>query len=168
MAYTVKAVEPAQNETLSEIEKKTGPSNFYRTMAHHPSALRDFARLYGTLMGPGSLDRRTKEIVYLATSYVNECDYCLSHHLKTGREAGLTENEIREIQTEQYQNFTPKERAALHYARELTRTCDVENDTRDQIQEQFSNDQVVELTLVIALANFTNRFNNGLSVEVEK
>ena len=34
-------------------------------------------------------------------------------------------------------------------------------------REYFSEEQLVELTLVIAMANFTNRFNNGLNVQVE-
>jgi alkylhydroperoxidase family enzyme len=49
----------------------------------------------------------------------------------------------------------------------MTRTCADESETRHALKESFSDDQIVELTLVIALANFTNRFNNGLGVQVE-
>ena len=38
---------------------------------------------------------------------------------------------------------------------------------RDALFEHFTNEQIVELTLVVAIANFTNRFNNGLSLEPE-
>src|SRR5207248_1349990 len=96
MAYTIPGVEPAQNAALAEIERKTGPNNFLRIMAHRPEAMREFNALYGTLMGPSVLDRRTKEMVYLAVSYVNECSYCASHHVKSGSAAGLSEAEIRE------------------------------------------------------------------------
>jgi AhpD family alkylhydroperoxidase len=105
-------------------------------------------------------------MVYLAVASVNECAYCGAHHEKGARAAGLTENEIHEIKTENNQHFAPKEQAALHYARELTRTADAE-DTRGAVQELFSPEQVVELTLVVCMANFTNRFNNGLSVPLE-
>jgi uncharacterized peroxidase-related enzyme len=167
MALTIKGVDPARNQALADVEKQAGPSNFFRTMAHRPEAMQDFFRLYTDIMGSGTLDRRLKEIVYLAVSSVNECDYCSSHHVKSGLAAGLTAQEIQEIRTEQNQNFNPKEVAALHYARELTRTAAVEGNTRDSIQQLFSADQQVELTLTIALANFTNRFNNGLSVPRE-
>lgn len=164
----VKGIEPAQNAVLAEVEKKSGPNNFYRVMAHRPEAMQSFMGLYRNVMGPGVLDRRLKEIVYLAVSCVNECDYCTVHHLKGARAAGVSESEIYEIQAENNQHFTPKEQAALHYARELTRTAEVEEKTRYTVQELFSADQMVELTMVVCLANFTNRFNNSLQTPVEE
>jgi len=49
----------------------------------------------------------------------------------------------------------------------MTRACAEDFDTREHLQEHFNEEQIVELTLVIALANFTNRFNNGLNTHVE-
>ncbi len=129
--------------------------------------MHDFEALYKTVMGPGSVDRRLKEIVYVAVSTVNECDYCSAHHADTARDAGLSERELDEIAAENDQEFPPKERIALRYARELTRTASAELDTRNHMQDAFTTDQRVELTLVIALANFTNRINNGLAVPLE-
>jgi uncharacterized peroxidase-related enzyme len=168
MAYTVPGVAPTQNATLAEIEKKTGPSNFLRVMAHRPEAMREFVALYGTLMAPGVLERRLKEMIYLAVSAVNECAYCTAHHTRTAREAGISDTEIHEIQVENNQHFSPKEQAALHFARELTRTASVGDDLRYRVQELYSNDQFVELTMIVSIANFTNRFNNGLAVPLDE
>ncbi len=167
MVTTAKPVDPALSPALAEIEKKTGPSNFLRVMAHQPDAMRAFAPLYASVVGTKALDSRLKEMIYLAVSFVNECDYCASHHIGTGRAAGLTDDEIREIEMENNQNFTPKEQAALHYVRELTRTADVDGGTRNAVEELFSSDQLVAITMIAAMANFTNRFNNGLSVPLE-
>ena len=168
MAYTLKGVEPAINQPLADIEKKTGPNNFFRTMAHRPEAMQDFARLYGSLMGPTAvLDRRIREIVYLAVSDVNECTYCATHHQKNALTSGISEHELSEIGTETNQNFSAREQAALHYARELTRTASVGDDLRYRTQELFSTDEFVELTMIVGLANFTNRFNNALAVPLE-
>jgi uncharacterized peroxidase-related enzyme len=168
MATSIKGVEPAENSALSEIEKKTGPSNILRVMAHRPTAMQDFARLYEDLMGPTAIvDRRIREMVYLAVSCVNECTYCTAHHIKTAAAAGLTSTEIREIEVENNQHFSPKEQAALHYARELTRTALVREDLRYRVEELFTHEEFIELTMIIGMANFTNRFNNGLAVPVE-
>lgn len=142
-------------------------SNFYRAMSHRPEARNDFEHFYGTVMGVGSIDRRLKEMVYLAVSSVNECDYCSAHHAETAGAAGLTERELDDISMETDQGFSAKERIALRYARELTRTAAADLDTRNILQEAFTAEQLVELTMVIALANFTNRFNNGLAVPLE-
>jgi uncharacterized peroxidase-related enzyme len=168
MATLVKNVEPTSNPALAEIEKKTGPSNFFRTMAHRPEAMQDFARLYMSVMGPGArLEHRLREMIFLAVSYVNECTYCATHHQKTSKAAGLSDHELSEINTENNQHFSAREQAALHYARELTRNSSVSDDLRYRVQELFTTDEFVELTMVVCLANFTNRFNNGLAVHLE-
>ena len=168
MGQMVKGVDPANNEALAELERKTGPNNFFRAMAYKPDVLASFPKLYGSIMGPGLIERRLKEMVYLAVSTVNECRYCTEAHLKGARKAGLSERDLEDIESETNQNFSEPEQIALHYAREMTRACADEFDTREKLREYFSDEQLVELTLVIALANFTNRFNNGLNVQVER
>jgi uncharacterized peroxidase-related enzyme len=163
MAYLL-AVDPSQNEALEALEKKSGPSNFLRVLANRPQAMADFLAFYRSVMGPGSVDRRLKEIIYLAVSTVNECTYCISHHIKTAKAAGVTDEEIHALTTENDQSFSDKDQAALKYARELTRTAASPESLRYRLQELFSNEQVVELTMIIGVANFTNRFNNGLAV----
>jgi uncharacterized peroxidase-related enzyme len=168
MAYTIKGVEPAQNPVLAAIENKSGPNNFLRVMARRPEAMEAFSRFYGALMGPTALlDRRLREMIYLAVSFVNECSYCATHHTKSALTTGLSANEVREIEVENNQHFSPREQAALHYARELTRTASVGDDIRYRVQELFSTDEFVELTMIVGLANFTNRFNNGLAVPID-
>jgi AhpD family alkylhydroperoxidase len=118
-------------------------------------------------MEAGTLDRRLKEIVYLAVSMVNECNYCTHHHEDTALKVGLSDREIEDIRNETDQGFNPKERAALRYAREMTREAEPDGDTRDALWRIFTTDQLVELTLIVCLAAFTNRFSNGLSIPVE-
>lgn len=162
MASAIKLVDPAENEFLASLEAKSKqPSPFFRAMAHRPDVLKNFTPLYGAIMGPGPTDRRIKELVYLACSFANECAFCTDAHLATGKKAGLSEDEIKALQTEQDHGFAEAEKAAIRYARELTQTADAE-ESREALLEHFSHEQVVEITLVAAMANFTNRFNNGL------
>jgi len=162
MASAIKLIDPADNEFLASLEAKTNkPSPFFRAMANRPDVLKNFPPLYGAIMGPGSVERRVKELVYLTCSYANECAFCLSAHLPAGRKAGITEEEIAALQTEQDHDFSEPERAAIQYARELTQTADAE-ESRAALLEHFSSEQIAEITLVAAMANFTNRFNNGL------
>jgi uncharacterized peroxidase-related enzyme len=164
MPSAIKVVEPAQNEFLASLEAKSRkPSPFFRAMAHRPEVLKTFVSLYGAITGPGAVDRRIKELVYLACSYANECAFCTSAHVATGKKAGITDDEMRALQTEQDHGFSARERAAIQYARELTQSASGD-DSRDALFEHFNDEQVVELTLVVAMANFTNRFNNGLTI----
>lgn len=164
MPTAIKVVEPEQNEFLANLEAKSKkPSPFFRAMAHRPEVLKNFVPLYGAIMGPGAVDRRVKELVYLTCSYANECAFCTSAHVAAGKKAGINDDEMRALQTLQDHGFSAPERAAIAYARELTQAASGD-DSRDALFEHFNDEQVVEITLVAAVANFTNRFNNGLSI----
>jgi uncharacterized peroxidase-related enzyme len=167
MATSIKMADPADNEFLAGLEQKSKrPSHFFRTMARRPEVLQSFVPLYGAIMGPGSVERRAKELVYLACAYANECAYCTAAHVTSGKKAGISEDELRALQTEQDHVFPEPERALIQYAREVTRTADAA-DSRDALLEHFTDEQVIEITLVAAMANFTNRFNNALQVNPE-
>src|SRR3954454_5073141 len=168
MPTAIKKMDPAQNEFLASLEAKSKkPNPLFRAMAHRPDALKSFVPFYGAIVGPGAVDRRIKELVYLACSYANECAFCTASHVASASKAGITDDEIRALQTLQDHGFTAPERAAILYARELTQEATGE-ETRDALFEHFNDEQVVELTLVAAVANFTNRFNNGLTILPEE
>jgi uncharacterized peroxidase-related enzyme len=160
-------VDPSQDEFLASLESKTKRANhFFRTMANRPEVLKTFVPFYGAVVGPGSVERRIKELVYLTCSFTNRCAYCSAAHTASGKKAGISEEEMQALQKEQDDRFTPPERAAIRYARELTRQADAPS-SRDELLAHFTQEQVVEITLVAAMANFTNRFNNGLMLQPE-
>src|SRR5689334_20764387 len=133
MASAIKLIDPSQNEYLAQLEQKSGRENrFYRTMANRPEVLQAFVPFYAAVVGRGLVDRRIKELVYLTVSYANECAYCTAAHLASGKKAGISEEEIRALQTQQDHGFAPAERAAILYARELTQTADG-GDTRETL-----------------------------------
>jgi 8-oxo-dGTP diphosphatase len=168
MPTAIKMVEPAGNEFLASLEAKAKkPSPFFRVMAHRPEVLKNFVPLYGAIMGPGAVERRVKELVYLTCSYANECAFCTWSHVATGKKGGISDEEMRALQTEQDHGFSEGERAAIRYARELTRNA-LADEERAALLDHFSDEQVVEITLVAAMANFTNRFNNGLGIRPEE
>lgn len=157
-------VDPSENELLASLEAKSKQANpFFRAMANRPDVLKNFPALYSAIVGPGSVERRIKSLVYLTCSYANECAFCIAASMPTARKVGITEDEIQAIQTEQDQMFSETERAAIRYARELTQTAAAE-ESRESLFEHFTSEQIVEITLVACLSNFTNRFNNGLGI----
>ncbi|HLH17752.1 MAG TPA: carboxymuconolactone decarboxylase family protein [Bryobacteraceae bacterium] len=167
MPTAIRTVEPAENELLASLEAKAkAPSPFYRALAHRPEVLKSFVPFYSAIMGPGAVERRIKELVYLTCAYANECAFCIAAHTAGGRKAGLSDDEMRALQTEQDHGFSEPERAAIQYARDLTQDA-AADDAREKLFEHFNDEQVVEITLVAAMANFTNRFNNGLGIVPE-
>jgi len=164
MATAVKLVDPSENETLAGLEARAKQANpFFRAMAHRPEVLKNFPPLYTAVVGPGSVARRVKVLVYLACSYANTCPFCIASNLPGARKAGITEDEIRAVEAGDDEAFPPAERAAIAYARELTKTAHAES-TSAELRAHYTDEQIVEITLVIGISNLTNRFNNGLGI----
>ena len=65
-------------------------NNFWKHLAHHPQTL---ARTWASLkevMAPGALDPLTKELIYLAVSVTNGCEYCTASHGAAAYGKGMT------------------------------------------------------------------------------
>jgi AhpD family alkylhydroperoxidase len=168
MATAVKLVDPSENEFLANLEARARQANpFFRAMAHRPEVLKNFPPLYSAVVGPGAVPRRVKVLVYLACSYANTCPFCVASNLPSARKAGITEDEIHAVETENNEAFPPAERTAIAYARELTRTAHA-NSTTEELRAHYNDEQIVEITLVIGISNLTNRFNNGLGILPEE
>ena len=66
-------------------------NNVWKAMAKHPAVMEQFAAEMKAAFAPGKLDPLTKELVYLAVSIVNQCDYCIASHGTMARNKGMTE-----------------------------------------------------------------------------
>ena len=72
-------------------------NNYWKVLAHHPPSLRRMWANSKEVMGPGALDPLTKEMVYLAVSATNGCDYCIVSHTASARRQGMTDEMLGEL-----------------------------------------------------------------------
>jgi uncharacterized peroxidase-related enzyme len=160
------------NETASpeveEIYEKTlrgKPGNAQKALAHRPEMLKNFLPFYASV--GRSLDRKLYELIYLRVSLINQCNYCLQHHVASSKRVGLTAEDWSALKTGDYSRYTEKERAALVYIEKLTRTPQMTDADFAPLKENFSDPEIVDLHLLAGLANLTNRFTDPLGLEVE-
>jgi AhpD family alkylhydroperoxidase len=71
--------------------------NLFKAMAHHPAYLETTWARVKAVMGPGKLDRKTKEIIAVAVSATNGCEYCVNAHTAALKAMGLGDAELTEI-----------------------------------------------------------------------
>lgn len=71
--------------------------NLFKAMAHHPVYLETTWSRVKVVMGPGTLDRKTKEIIAFAVSATNGCEYCVNAHGAALKGLGLGDVEITEV-----------------------------------------------------------------------
>ena len=72
-------------------------NNFWKALAAHPPTLKRTWESVKEVMGPGTLDPVTKEMLYLAVSVTNGCGYCIASHGAAARKAGMTEEMWGEV-----------------------------------------------------------------------
>lgn len=72
-------------------------NNFWKALANDPASLRRTWESLKAVMGPGALDPVVKEMVYLAVSVTNGCEYCVASHTAAARKAGMTDAMFGEL-----------------------------------------------------------------------
>lgn len=72
-------------------------NNFWRVLAHDPVALRRTWESVRQVMAPGALDPLTKELLYVAVSVANNCEYCIRSHTAAARAKGMSDAQFMEL-----------------------------------------------------------------------
>ena len=72
-------------------------NNFWKALAHDPALLRRTWENVKQVMAPGALDPLVKEMVYVAVSATNGCEYCTYSHTAAARKKGMSEAMLMEL-----------------------------------------------------------------------
>lgn len=106
------------------------------------------------------------ELVQTRVSQINGCAFCLDMHVRDLRKYGETWQRINSLPTWRETSFyTPRERAALHWAETLTRLADQHGDHDSafaSLNGHFTEQEMVELTWAVAQINAWNRMAVGM------
>jgi AhpD family alkylhydroperoxidase len=72
-------------------------NNFWKSIAHDPVMLKRTWEDIKQIMAPGALDALTKEMIYVAVSVTNQCDYCIASHTASAKNKGMTDAQFKEL-----------------------------------------------------------------------
>lgn len=72
-------------------------NNFWKAIAHDPALLKRTWEGLKQVMGPGALDPLTKEMIYVAVSATNGCEYCTYSHTASARAKGMSDAQLMEL-----------------------------------------------------------------------
>lgn len=110
------------------------------------------------------LEKSLLELVKIRASQINGCAYCLDMHTKDARAAGETEQRIYTLSAwSETPFFNERERAALLWTETLTRLSqnDVPDEIFEEVRTQFSEQEMVNLSMAIVTINGWNRLRVG-------
>ena len=126
-----------------------------------PNVVRAMYGLHKPLSQSG-LEKGLLDLVYFRVSQINGCAFCLDMHSKDLRAAGETEQRLYVLEAWRESPFySDRERAALAWAEAVTTLSnkDVPDDVHEQARAQFSEAELVNLTLAVIAINGWNRLN---------
>jgi alkylhydroperoxidase family enzyme len=150
-------------------------SNFSKTMANAPAALQAWMTANRGVrmkyLKAGDYDfLRIEQMVIIKTSQLNGSEYCLGHNVDLGIEAGLSCEEIDAVQGDYRESplLNDAQRTAVRWAEAVTNFEARDDDALfAEMKRHFSEQQIVELTVLVGMWNWSNRLTEALHVVLE-
>jgi uncharacterized peroxidase-related enzyme len=151
----------ATAEVYAQIKKAAGavPNTFATIGAYAPAALK--AVLHAdSVLAAGTLSKQDQETIKLVVSEVAGCDYCVAAHSLLGKRAGLKPEALKQIRAGEPIGDARRD-ALVRFVRTLVRTSGTVTDEAFSAIKAagYSDAQLVEISLAIAVIAFTNVFN---------
>jgi AhpD family alkylhydroperoxidase len=84
-------------DDIKQTRKVDDVNNFWKLLANEPRMLRHTWESLKSIMGAGALDPLTKELIYVAVSITNNCEYCMASHTAAARAKGAGDAQINEL-----------------------------------------------------------------------
>ncbi|WP_417244313.1 carboxymuconolactone decarboxylase family protein [Celeribacter sp.] len=148
-------------EVYGAVKKGLGKiPNAYATIASHsPKALQAMLGADKALAG-GSLSKKDQETIKLVISEVAGCDYCVAAHTLVGKMAGLSQDEMRRARAGS-KTGDDQRNALVSFVRTLATSSGTLGQAEYQaiVDAGYSDAQIVDICLAIAVITFTNAFN---------
>lgn len=151
--------------------------NTWQALAQRPEIFVAYMPYLRSIVGPGALDQRLKELVEVRTAVLNRCLYSASHRVRSARAAGVSEDDVIAVARGELSGFSEREQLALELTEELTlRPTQVpyadapqlaQSATLERLRASFTDPEIVELIATIAIWNALARFHRVMGFELD-
>ncbi|WP_434558559.1 carboxymuconolactone decarboxylase family protein [Pseudomonas sp. Z4-20] len=157
----------ASQPLLAQIQQAFGATpNMFKGVANSPAALQSMWAAFGAL-GQGTLGAKLGEQIAVAIANRNRCEYCLAAHTALGQKAGVSSTDMAAAQ--RGESSDSKTAAALAFALKVVeQRAQVDDADVQRLRDNdFSDEQIVEIIAHVALNLFTNYINVALDIPVD-
>jgi 4-carboxymuconolactone decarboxylase len=142
--------------------------NIFPVLAHHPQVAKRWMGFNGYLLGRGLLNPRARELLILRTAWRCRAGYEWGHHVLFGREAGLSEGEIRRVAGPiTAVDWSPHELALLQAADELHADARIGDDTWQNLADELNEAELLEVCVLVGSYHLASFVANSAQVELE-
>ena len=175
MAIVPPLSEENMDETLrNEVQFFKGPlgviPNSVRTMAYRPEIARAFTNLNIAVMTEyGAVTPEFKRILGYVSSYASGCLYCQAHMILASERFNASEERLNDVYNfAESPHFSDAEKVALEYAHAATLVPNaVTPEMGVALNAHWTPEDIVEITAIVALFGFLNRWNDSMGSALE-
>ena len=159
-------------EDLAEEDQDllTRSISLHRALVNSPGGARAFGKLGGWIRHDSDFDPRLRELAILQVGWQAKAEYEWSHHVKIGRDFGVSDDDIRALIAEsagEVSDLPALDKAVLRAAREMADDGAMADATYGELAETYNDQMMVELTLIIGFYCAVVRVLPTLQIDVE-
>ena len=128
-------------------------TNLHKLLVNSPDMARAFSGLGGYIRFKSKLDPRLRELAILQVGWLEKSEYEFTHHVKIGKEFGVTDEDIKGLMEEtegKPSQLDPLAKAILRGAREMVKDLAMSDTTFAEIKKDLSDEHMTDLVLTIA------------------
>ncbi len=157
-------------EVYNDLSQNRGKvSNIMKIHSLDPETMQHHLDMYLSIMfNNTSISREEKELIAVVVSALNNCAYCINHHAEALNHYWKDEAKINMLISDYKSiDFSIRTLAILNYAEKLTITPGLVNefDVQNLRIHDISDEDILNINLIVSYFNFVNRIANGLGVE---
>lgn len=148
-------------------EDALGEPNIFRAMGNNPKVMQSYMRYGTTLWNESGLSFRERELAILAAANALSSEYEWHQHVHLGRDADITDDEIKRINRDELDAFDDNERALIRYARAFA-SNNITDHIHDELADHYDTKTVVGTTMLSSHYIATAAALEALDVPLEE
>jgi alkylhydroperoxidase family enzyme len=144
--------------------------NLLRLMSQSPKGATAFHTMGQYIRFESPLNSRLREMAILQIGYMTRCVYEYTHHIKIGRDFGVSDEDIRAVAKETKgtaTNLDELTQAVLRASREMTNNFSITDSTFTVLKAHLDNESLTDLVLIISFYNAVVRFLESMQIDNE-
>jgi alkylhydroperoxidase family enzyme len=142
--------------------------NIFRVLMNNPKLTRAWSRFAGYILSDqSSVPARDREIMILRIGWLNQAPYEFEQHVRIGKAAGLSDDEIDRITKGPKAGWDRHEAALLQAADDLRERSVVSDETWKQLSERYSVEQMMDAVFTIGQYNLVSWALNSFGVPLD-
>jgi 4-carboxymuconolactone decarboxylase len=141
--------------------------NIFRVLMQHPKLARSWSRFAGYILSRQSLPARDREILILRIGWLNQAQYEWEQHVRIGKAAGLTDDEIDRIGKGPAAGWDKHDTALLQAADDLFENSVVSDGAWKQLSERYNTEQMMDAVFTVGQYNLVSWALNSFGVPLD-